>query len=143
MPQRSTDELDRLIREALEESDAELHEQLGEPSLPGLLAEAFRGRHRFFAVGGAVAIAVFFLLGIAGAIAFAQASESREMMLLGGATALCFGVVSLIKIWTWLEMNRQSLLREIKRVELQVVRVAQKVAEREHRSMERPKSQTP
>ena len=46
------------------------------------------------------------------------------MLLYGGASALSFAIVLMVKIWYWLEINRLSLIREIKRVELQVIRTS-------------------
>jgi hypothetical protein len=46
------------------------------------------------------------------------------MILWGAATAFCIGIVTTIKIWFWLEMARHSILREIKRLQLKVVRLA-------------------
>jgi hypothetical protein len=47
----------------------------------------------------------------------------------GAAMLLCFGVITAIKIWYWLEMNRLALTRELKRVELRVAQLAQKLSE--------------
>lgn len=121
---RPTQDIDHLIREALAEAESELYEDLGEPSLPALLTEAFRGRHRLFVAGGAIATGVLFLLGVASAVGLVRAGEPLLAVRYGAAAGLCFGLVGLIKVWTWLEMTRQSLVREIKRVELQVVRSA-------------------
>ena len=41
---------------------------------------------------------------------------------------LCFGAVSGIKIWYWLEMNRLAITREVKRLELQMAQIARKLA---------------
>jgi hypothetical protein len=73
---------------------------------------------------------VFFLLGVAAAVAFLGAAELRRMLVWAAAAAVCFGLVGLIKIWIWLEMTRQSLLRDVKRLELQVALLAGKTTER-------------
>jgi hypothetical protein len=48
------------------------------------------------------------------------------MVLYGGVSALCFGVVMAVKVWYWLEMTRLALTREIKRVELQVLQMGRR-----------------
>ena len=61
---RSNSEIDSLIREALGEADAEAFNDLGTQSMAELLSEAFRGRHRRHAIGGAVMNLVLFSTGI-------------------------------------------------------------------------------
>lgn len=124
---RSNDELDKLIREALETSDQEVLDQLEDPSMAELLVETFRGRHRRLAMGGVVVNLVVFAGAIWCGVRFLRAGAEREMLLWGAGMFLCLGLVTAIKIWYWLEMNRLALTREIKRVELQVVRLGSRL----------------
>ena len=126
---RSNNEIDELIRRALGQADAEVLAQFDSQSMSELLTETFRGRHRRMAIGGAAANLVFFVAGIVSAVRFVQADDQRAMMLWGAAMLLCFGTVTAIKIWYWLEMNRLAITREVKRVELQVAQIAQKLTE--------------
>jgi hypothetical protein len=124
---RSNDELDKLIREALETSDQEVLDQLEDPSMAELLVETFRGRHRRLAMGGVVVNLVVFAGAIWCGVRFLRAGAEREMLLWGAGMLLSFGLVTAIKIWYWLEMNRLALTREIKRVELQVVQLGRRL----------------
>ena len=126
---KPTREIDGLIREELGSADAEERDQFGELSLFQLMFETFRGRHKLFVFGGFAAALVLFVLGILSAIRFLHAPELHEIMVWGAATALCFGAVTAIKIWYWLEIARHSLVRETKLLQLQVARLARKVAE--------------
>jgi predicted membrane protein len=118
---RPTRDLDELIRQALEEGEQEAWEGLGGPSSAELLGEALRGRNRSLALGGVAANLVFFVMGVFAAVNFSRAEEVRVMLLWAGMATLCFGVVLAIKIWYWLEMVRLSMMRDVKRLELQVV----------------------
>jgi len=126
---RPTKEIDVLIREALGSADAEVHDQFGELSLFQLMFETFRGRNQLFVIGGFAAVMVFFVLGLLSAIRFLHAPDLHQMILWGAATAFCIGIVTTIKIWYWLEMARHSIVREIKRLQLQVVWLARKGSE--------------
>jgi len=121
---KPTGEIDGLIREALGSAEAEVYDQFGELSLFQLMFETFRGRHRLFVFGGFAAVLVFFVLGILSAIRFVHAPELHEMICWGATTALCFGIVTVIKIWYWMEMARVSVVRETKRLQLLVVQLA-------------------
>jgi hypothetical protein len=46
----------------------------------------------------------------------------------GAAMVLCLGAVTTIKMWYWLEMNRLALTREMKRLELTVALLAERLA---------------
>ena len=125
---KPTRDLDDLIREALSAEDAEALEGLEDRSAVELLTEVFRGRQRLYAIGGVVINLVFVLIGVAAAVAFAGAQDTRTMLLYAGAAALSFAIVIAVKIWYWLEMTRLALTREVKRVELQVVQLARKIS---------------
>jgi hypothetical protein len=122
---RTAHDIDDVIRTVLGQADAELADRFREQSSTELLAEAFRSRNRRLAIGGAVATLVLFLAGIFCGVRFLQATDQRAMLLWGGGLLLCFGAVTALKIWYWLEMNRLALTRDIKRVELRVTQLAQ------------------
>jgi len=55
---------------------------------------------------------------------FAGAADVRNMLVWGGGAALALSAVSMIKLWFWMELQRNATVREIKRLELQVSRLA-------------------
>jgi len=125
-----TEELDRLIRDALRQDDAELLDRFGEQSTGELLTESFRGRRRLLAIGGVAANLWFLGVAIFAGVRFIQAGDQRTMILWGAVVAFCLGTVTAIKIWYWLEMARLALARDIKRVELQVALLSQQLTRR-------------
>jgi len=127
MSARSDDDTGRIIRNALEREEAEGLGTAEDPSMTELLTEMFRGRHRRLAIGGAVVNLLLLGAGVFSAVRFFGAEEPRGMLLWGGGTLLSFGAVTAIKVWYWLEMVRLSLTREVKRLELQVSRLAEKI----------------
>lgn len=128
--ERSKDELDDVIREALGSTDPEALGRLKEDSMAQLLTDTFRGRHRRLAIGGAVMNLMLFIAGVLSAVQLLRADDQRAVLIWAAAMLLCFGFVIAIKIWYWLEMNRLAITREVKRVELQVVRIAQMLSDR-------------
>ena len=122
---KQTRTFDDLVAAALADEERDSPNWSEDQSARELLVEVFRGRNRLFAALGVVLNLVFFAIGIGAAVAFTNAQDTRTMLLYGGASALSFAFVFMVKIWYWLEMSRLSLIREIKRVELQVARVSQ------------------
>lgn len=113
-------DLEKKIQAALrrESSDSAL---VGEPNLAEEVLAAFRGRHRWVT---AVAMAAQ-LAALAGfvyaATRFLGVPELAAQLRWGGLALLLFGVSSMIKIWFWLELHSNRVLREVKRVELLLV----------------------
>ncbi len=117
--------LDDKIREALQREDAELFEDVGgEPSIFEMLMETFRGRHRWLVFLTMFWTMVFMVLGVLSVIRFFRAEEMRDMLMWAAASAFLLSGVSMMKVWYWMELNKNSVTREIKRLELQIARLA-------------------
>jgi hypothetical protein len=55
---------------------------------------------------------------------FWQAQEVGDMLRWGAASALTFAGVALVKVWFWLELQKNAIVREVKRLEVQVASLA-------------------
>ena len=66
------------------------------------------------------------LFGVACVLAwrFVQAEDLGEMLRWGAASALAFAGVALVKVWFWLELQKNAVVREVKRLEVQVASLA-------------------
>ncbi len=126
---RSNSDIDELIREALGDADSRTFDDFGTQSMVALLGETFRGRNRWWAIGGVAANLLLFAGAVVSGVRFIRADDERTMLLWGAAMLLCFGAVTGIKIWYWLEMNRLAITREVKRLELQVAQIARTLAD--------------
>ena len=118
-------ELDDKIREALRQEDAELFEEFGaEPSMYEMVMETFRGRYRWMAFVAVFWTLVFIVLFIFAGIRFFDAEATKDMLMWAAACVVCWSAVFMMKVWYWMELNKNSLTREIKRLELQIARLA-------------------
>ena len=121
-------DLDDKIREALRKEDAELFKDFDdEPSVFDMLMETCRGRHRWLNILGAFWTLVFLVLGILAAVKFFGAESTRNIVMWAAACILCMSAVSMLKVWYFLEINKNALTREIKRLELQIARLAGRI----------------
>lgn len=117
-------ELDPLIREALGREEAEVMDRLHEPSLPDLITSAFRGRFGWLNLLGIVGTLPFVAGFVVCLVGFAGATEVPAMLRWLAGLIGCLVFVGIAKIWFWLELQRIVTARELKRLELQVARLA-------------------
>ncbi|REJ67119.1 MAG: hypothetical protein DWQ31_12280 [Planctomycetota bacterium] len=121
-------ELDKKIREALAAEDQELAESFAdEQSIFQMIGDSFRGRHRWLVALVFVETTVFLVLAILSAVQFFQAETERDMMMWSVAFLLFLLAIMAGKIWYWMELNKNAVTREVKRVELQIAHLAQRL----------------
>ncbi len=124
---KSARDIDDFIREALGPGEGELWDELGEPSLAELVTETFTGRRRVFTVFTWFLTLLFFVGGVYASLRMLDATDLRGTVVWFATAALCVVSVVAFKIWSWLEMVRISLMREVKRVELQLAHLARRI----------------
>lgn len=118
-------DIDRKIQDALRKEDAEVWADFeSEPPVFDLIMETFRGRYRWLAVMAVFWTFVFMGLAIYSFVRFFGAQETRELLLWGIAAVICLMAVGMMKIWYWMELNKNALTREMKRLELQIARLS-------------------
>lgn len=125
-------DIDRRIREALAAEDAELLEHYGgEPSIQEMIVETFHGRWRWlvlltFVVGTAAAVMLMIC-----AYQFFHAETARAMIGWSTGFVWCALFIVMVKVWYSLELNRNAVTREIKRLELQIAQLSRRVGARD------------
>ena len=107
--------------------DALRREDVGEASVHELLIEAFRGRNRWMNVLAFVFTLAGLAMAIVAAYQFFHVDDTRAMI----AWAACFLMfivwIAMLKIWFWMEIQKHSITREIKRLELQVANLSRQL----------------
>ncbi len=127
-----TKDLDRTIREALRQDDSRLLASLSEEqSMHEMMLDTFRGRRRWLTYLIGFWMLLFFALAIVfGYMHFAVAESTRDLAI--SQTLFFLFTIGLmgLKVWWWMELQRNSLAREVKRVELELSLLAKR-----HREM--------
>lgn len=123
---KSNENIDDLIRKTLSEEEADFYSKIEEPTIFELLGDVYKGKQKWIAISGTIMTLIFFFLLIYCAIEFYHAKDLRDMILWGAAGFACLIVQSMLKLWSWMQMDKNHLLREIKRLELQVTVLAGK-----------------
>ncbi len=114
-------DIDRLIREAMNEEEAAFYDALGEPSVRQMVTEVFGGRMRRLNRASILIGIAFMALGAWSVHKIIVVEGTRELVLWVVAFFFSLGAVFGMKIWSWMEFQRHALTREIKRLEMQIV----------------------
>ena len=128
----NTNELDKKIREALSAQDAELFEEYGsEQGLMEMIVDTFRGQRRWLVVLAFIYSIVFFVLAIVTAVLFFKTDpdSTRDLIMWAMGFLFCNFAVAMLKMWYFMEMNKNAVTREVKRLELQIARLAKRLSE--------------
>ena len=120
-------EIDYKIRQALAAEEANLFDDYDEQNLLEQVADSFRKRSVWVILMSMLAGIVFMALGVFCLVQFLRVETMRDMLIWGLGFVFCFSAVSMMKIWYWMELQKNAVTREIKRVELQLASLAQRI----------------
>jgi hypothetical protein len=116
--------LDQAIRQALSAEDAEFLARFErEAPLHEQVLATFGGRFGMFNVLGSIIGFVMFGGFIYCGWQARNAAGVREAVFWAGGAMCAFFGLGMIKIWFWMELQKNQVLREMKRLELQVARL--------------------
>jgi len=113
-------DIDKLIKETLTQEEAKFYDELDEQNVFEMLGSLFQGKNRWIMYVMNFMTLVFFGLFVYCAVQFFDTENTNEMIKWGiGGLVFLFGV-SMLKVFAWMQMDKNALLREIKRLEIQV-----------------------
>lgn len=105
-------------------SDEDYSKELG---LFGLIGKSFKGTHKWIVFIVFLLVFIFLILTVYCGYNFYHATElSNKLNWMAGGFLFFIGF-ALLRLWYFMELNRLSLKREIKRVELQVSLLVKKL----------------
>lgn len=120
------EDIDKLIKETLTQEEAKFYDELEEQNLFQMIGGLFQGKNKWIMYMMNFMTLVFFALFIYCVIQFFDVETTKELLKWGiGSVVFLFGV-SMLKIFAWMQMDRKALIRELKRLELQISSLASK-----------------
>jgi len=122
-----TEEIDKLIKEALTTEEAKFYDDLEEQNLVGMLGGLFKGKLKWILV----LMNIVHLASIVGLvyciIQFIHTDITNELIKWGALGFVLLMIGAMLKLFTWLQMDKNALMRELKRLELQVAALSSKL----------------
>lgn len=116
-------DLDRQIEEALEAEDRDLLKKFGEQGVFAQMFSVYDGKMRWLAVMATVMTFALFIGAVYCAWKFFGATDAVLATRWAAAALVLMIMVGFLKLWFWMRMESNRILREVKRVELQVARL--------------------
>jgi len=117
---KNDEEIDKMIRQALSEEEAKFYDELGEQTLPEMVGGLFQGRLKWFTIMSMASSVIFVALAFYCAVQFFAAEDLRLTIIWGAGTFAFLLATSMLKLFHWMQMDKNAVIREVKRLELQV-----------------------
>jgi cell division protein FtsL len=121
------EEIDALIKEALTEEEAKFYDNLDEQNIFEMLGGLFQGKNKWIILLLNVVMVVVFGALVYSVVQFFNTELTNELIKWSLAIVVCLLVVSMLKMFIWMQMDKNSIKREIKRIELQISTLSSKL----------------
>ena len=123
------EDIDQLIKETLTEEESKFYDSLEEQNVLGMIFGIFQGKNKLILILMNIMTLVFFGLFIYCVVSFFDSTETNELIKWGIGSLVFLLGVSMLKIFAWMQMDKNAILREMKRLELQVSSLSGKISE--------------
>jgi hypothetical protein len=121
------EEVDVLIKEALTEEEAKFYDSLDEQNVFQMLGGVFDGKNKWIII--MMNIVSFIVLGffVYCTVQFFNTDVTNELIKWSIAGVFCMLMISMLKLFIWMQMYKISIIRQLKRLELQVSTLSSKL----------------
>jgi len=121
------EEIDALIKEALTEEEAKFYDNLDEQNIFEMLGGLFQGKNKWIILLLNIVMVVVFGVLVYSVVQFFNTELTNELIKWSLAIVVSLVMVSVLKIFIWMQMDKNSIKREIKRIELQISTLSSKL----------------
>ncbi|TCP24403.1 hypothetical protein EV195_106211 [Tenacibaculum skagerrakense] len=121
-------DLDELIKETLTKEEAKFYDELEEQNLWQMMFGVFNGKNSWITIVMSIVQVIWFGVFVYCAIHFFNATQTNELIRWAVVGSISLMASSMLKFYTWMQMDKKALLREIKRLELQVSSLSGKIS---------------
>ncbi|XMO85754.1 DUF6768 family protein [Algibacter sp. AS12] len=112
--------IDALIKETLTEEEAKFYEDLHEQNVLEMIFGLFQGKNKWILIFMNLVTVIFFGLFIYCLVQFFNVETTKELLKWGLGSLVFLIGVSMLKVFVWMQMDKNAIIREVKRLELQV-----------------------
>ena len=123
------EDIDQLIKETLTEEEAKFYDDLDEQNVWEMIFGIFKGKNSWIVYVMSIAQVIFFGFFIYSTVMFFNTEVTHELVKWGVIGTVSIIASSLLKLFSWMQMDKKAVIREIKRLELQVSSLSSKISE--------------
>ncbi len=117
---KKTEKIDELIKETLSKEEAAFYDELEEQNLIGKIGEVYRGKLGWLAAIMNVVHLLMFMAFVYCIVQFFNTDNTNELIKWASAGFLSMIAMGMLKLFVWMQMDKNDILREFKRLELQI-----------------------
>ena len=117
---KKTEKIDELIKETLSKEEAAFYDELEEQNLIGKLGEVYKGKLGWLAAIMYVVLLLMFMTFVYCIVQFFNTENTNELIKWASAGFLSMIAMGMLKLFVWMQMDKNDILRELKRLELQI-----------------------
>jgi hypothetical protein len=123
------EDIDQLIKDTLTQEEAKFYDELEEQNVFQMVIGIFKGKNKWLLIMMNIMTLTFFGLSVYCTIQFFNTDITNELIKWGIGGLVFLMAVSMMKMFAWMQMDKNAILREIKRLELQVSSLATKLSQ--------------
>ena len=123
------EDIDKLIKDTLSKEEAKFYDELEEQNLFQMVFGLFRGKNKWLLVMMNIMTLIFFGLFIYCLVQFFSVEATKDLLKWGLGSIVFLLGVSMLKIFAWMQMDKNALMRELKRLELQISSLSGRMSE--------------
>ena len=124
--ENNMEEIDKLIKETLTQEEVKFYDELEEQNVFQMMFGIFKGKNSWINIVISIVQLAWFVVFIYCAIQFLNTDETNELIRWGIYGSLSIMASSMLKFYTWMQMDKNALLREMKRLEIQISSLSSK-----------------
>jgi hypothetical protein len=117
---KKTEKIDELIKETLTREESAFYDDLEEQNLIGKIGEVYKGKLGWLAAIMNVVHLLMFIAFIYCIVQFFNTEVTNELIKWASAGFLSMIAMGMLKLFIWMQMDKNDILRELKRLELQI-----------------------
>ncbi len=122
-------DFDNKLKHALSDESRQLDDLVAkaQPGLIDMTLSVFRGQSKLFIAIMIIPGLVGMVLAVVTVVRFFDAETTRDQIMYATLFMFCCTFIMAMKVYFWMTMNRNATTREIKRLELQVAKLCERV----------------
>ena len=121
------EEIDQLIKDTLSKEEAAFYDSLEEQNNFEKILGLFKGKDAWFLIVANILTLVFLALFVYCCIQFFNVEAQEELIRWGLGCVIFLLSMCMLKVYAWMQMDKNAILREMKRLELLVMSLSGKL----------------